>query len=52
VRLRVEFIAMPILNRQPETPYIMGLLIVLGLIMAATAIRYFPFFLDQVFGVR
>jgi hypothetical protein len=43
---------MPILNRQPETPYTMGLLIVLGLIMVATAIRYCPFFLHQVFGVH
>lgn len=43
---------MPILNRQPETPYTMGLLIVLGLIMAAAATRYYPFFLHQVFGVR
>jgi hypothetical protein len=44
--------AMPILNRQPETPYTMGLLIVLGLILVAAAVRYFPFFLHQVFGVR
>jgi hypothetical protein len=44
--------AMPILNRQPETPYTIGLLIVLGLIMVAAAIRYFPFFLHQVLGVR
>jgi len=43
---------MPILNRQPETPYTMGLLIVLGLIMVGTTIRYFPFFLHQVFGVH
>jgi hypothetical protein len=44
--------AMPILNRQPEAPYIQGLLIVLGLIMAGAAVRYFPFFLHEVFGVR
>jgi hypothetical protein len=44
--------AMPILNRQPETPYAMGLRIVLGLIMVVAALRYFPFFLHQIFGVR
>jgi hypothetical protein len=44
--------AMPLLNREPETPYTLGLLIVLGLILATAALRYFPFFLHQVFGVR
>jgi hypothetical protein len=44
--------AMPILNRQPETPYVIGLLIVLGLIMVVAAFRYFPFFLHEIFGVR
>ena len=44
--------AMPLLNRQPETPYILGLLVVLGLIVVIAALRYFPFFLHQVLGVR
>lgn len=44
--------AMPILNREPEMPYTLGLLIVLCVIFAVAAIRYFPFFLHQVFGVR
>ena len=44
--------AMPLLNRQPETPYIRGLLVVLGLIMAVAALRYFPFFLREILGVR
>jgi hypothetical protein len=44
--------AMPLLNRQPETPYIRGLLIVLGLILLLAVFRYFPFFLHQVLGVR
>jgi hypothetical protein len=43
---------MPLLNRQPETPYIRGLLIVLGLILFVSGLRYFPFFLHQVLGVR
>jgi len=43
---------MPILNREPEVPYILGLLVVLGLVMLIAAIRYFPFFLHEVFGVR
>jgi hypothetical protein len=45
-------IAMPFLSRQPETPYIVGLLIILGLILLIAALRYFPFFLHQVFGLR
>jgi hypothetical protein len=44
--------AMPLLNRQPETPYIQGLLVVLGLMMVVAAIRYFPFFLREILGVR
>lgn len=43
---------MPFLNRKPETPYTVGLLIVLGLMMALAAVRSLPFFLHQVFGVR
>jgi hypothetical protein len=44
--------AMPFLNRQPETPYTVGLLIVLGLIMVGAAFHYFPFFLREILGVR
>lgn len=44
--------AMPLLNRQPETPYILGLLVVLALVIVVAALRYFPFFLHQVLGVR
>jgi hypothetical protein len=44
--------AMPLLNRQPETPYILGLLVVLALIIVIAVLRYFPFFLHQVLGVR
>jgi Mg2+ and Co2+ transporter CorA len=44
--------AMPLLNRQPETPYILGLLVVLALIVTVSVFRYFPFFLHQVLGVR
>jgi hypothetical protein len=43
---------MPLLNRQPETPHALGLLMVLGLIMLAAMLRYFPFFLRQIFGVQ
>jgi hypothetical protein len=43
---------MPLLNRQPETPYIQGLLVVLALILAVSAIRYLPFFLREILGVR
>jgi hypothetical protein len=42
----------PILNRQPEAPHAMGLLIVLGLILAIAAIRYAPFFLHEIVGLR
>lgn len=44
--------AMPLLNRLPETPYVRGLLIVLALILLATVLRYFPFFVHQVMGVK
>jgi hypothetical protein len=44
--------AMPLLNRQPETPYVRGLLIVLALILLATVLRYFDFFVHEVFGLR
>jgi hypothetical protein len=44
--------AMPILNRQPETPYIQGLLVLLALILLATVLRYFPFFWHEVVGFR
>jgi hypothetical protein len=44
--------AMPLLNRQPETPYILGLLVVLALVIVIAVLRYFPFFLHQVLGVR
>lgn len=43
---------MPLLNRQPEVPYIKGLLVILGLILLATALRYWPFFAHEVLGVR
>ena len=44
--------AMPLLNRRPEAPYVQGLLVILGLILLAAALRYFPFFLHEVLGVR
>jgi hypothetical protein len=44
--------AMPILNRQPEAPYAVGLLIILGLILLVASIRYLPFFLHQALGLR
>jgi len=44
--------SMPILNRQPEAPHALGLLIVLGLVLSAAAIRSLPFFLHELFGVR
>ena len=44
--------AMPLLNRRPEAPYIRGLLVILGLILLAAALRYLPFFLREVLGVR
>ena len=37
--------AMPLLNRQPEPSYALGLLIVLGLILLIAFARYTPFFL-------
>jgi hypothetical protein len=44
--------AMPLLNRLPEAPYVRGLLVLLALILLATALRYFPFFLHEVMGVK
>jgi hypothetical protein len=44
--------AMPLLSRQPETPHTLGLLIILGLILLVATLRFSPFFLHQVFGVR
>ena len=44
--------AMPLLNRQPEAPYIRGLLVVLGIILAISVVRYLPFFLRTILGVR
>jgi hypothetical protein len=44
--------AMPLLNRQPESPYVHGLLIVLALILLATVLRYFHFFVHEVIGLR
>ncbi len=44
--------AMPLLNRRPEAPYVQGLLIILGLILLAAALRYFPFLWQEVLGVR
>ena len=44
--------AMPMLNRQPETPYIQGLLVLLALILLATVLRYLPFFLHEVVRFR
>lgn len=43
---------MPILNRQPEAPHALGLLIVLGAILTLAAIRNIPFFLHEIVGVR
>ncbi len=43
---------MPVLNRQPEASHALGLLIVLGLVLSAAAIRNLPFFLREVLGVR
>jgi hypothetical protein len=44
--------AMPLFNRQPEAPHAVGLLLVLGLIVLVTVLRYFPFFLHEALGVR
>jgi hypothetical protein len=44
--------AMPLLNRQPETPHIQGLLVVLALILLIAALRYPQFFLHQILGAR
>ena len=44
--------AMSLLNRRPEAPYTQGLLVILGLILLGAALRYWPFFLHQVLGVR
>ena len=43
--------AMPLLNRQPETHHAVGLLILLALVLAASAARNWPFFLHAM-GVR
>lgn len=44
--------AMPLLNREPETRYVIGLLMILGVILVVAMVRYSPFFLHDVFGVR
>jgi len=43
---------MPLLNRQPEAPYIKGLLVVLALIMLVAAVRYHAFFAREILGLR
>jgi hypothetical protein len=43
---------MPLLNREPDTPYIFGLLLVLALIMFISSIRYLPFLLHEILGVH
>jgi hypothetical protein len=44
--------AMPILNRQPEIPYVRGLLMLLMLILLIAMVRYPRFFLHGVLGLR
>jgi hypothetical protein len=44
--------AMPLLNRQPEAPYIQGLLVIVVMILLATALRYHTFFLHEIFDLR
>jgi len=44
--------AMPLLNRLPEAPLVRGLLILLALILLVTALRYFPYFVREVLGMR
>jgi hypothetical protein len=44
--------AMPLLNREPETPYTLGLLLILGVIIIIAVIRHPPFFLHEILGVR
>jgi hypothetical protein len=44
--------AMPLLNRQPEVPYIKGLLVVLGLILLLAVVRYHSFFAREILGLR
>jgi hypothetical protein len=44
--------AMPLLNRKPETPYTVGLLMILGVIILFAMVRHPPFFLHEILGVR
>jgi hypothetical protein len=44
--------AMPLLNRKPETPYTVGLLMILGVILIIAVVRHPPFFLHEILGVR
>jgi hypothetical protein len=44
--------AMPLLNRKPETPYTVGLLLILGMILLIAVLRHPPFFLHEIPGVR
>jgi hypothetical protein len=42
----------PLLNREPKAAQATGLLIVLGVILLAAALRYLPFFMHEVWGFR
>ena len=44
--------AMPLLNRKPEVPYTVGLLMILGVILLIAVVRHAPFFLHEILGVR
>jgi hypothetical protein len=44
--------AMPLLNRKPETPYTVGLLMILGMLILIAVVRHPPFFLHEILGVR
>ncbi len=43
---------MALLNRQPEVPQTIGVLIVLGLVLAVAVARSLPFFSHHIFRLR
>jgi hypothetical protein len=43
---------MPLLNREPVSAQASGLLIVLAVVLLAAVLRYLPFFMHEVWGLR
>jgi len=51
-RKRGKISRMALLNRQPEVPHAVGMLLVLALVLAVAVARSLPFFTHHIFGPR